>query len=34
MPNDWAVNRGKSCLSWERAKHAAQDAWNRISPTN
>jgi hypothetical protein len=34
MPNDWAVNRGKSSLSWERAKHAAGDAWNRISPTN
>jgi hypothetical protein len=28
------ANRGASNLSLERAKHAARDAWNRISPSN
>ena len=34
MSNDWAHSRGASSLSWERAKHAARDAWNRITPSN
>lgn len=33
MSSDWATNRGASSLSWERARHAARDAWNRISPS-
>ena len=23
--------RGRSSLTWERAKHATRDAWNRVS---
>lgn len=34
MSSDWATNRGASSLSWERAKLAARDAWNRITPSN
>lgn len=34
MSRDWSTSRGASSLSWERAKHAARDAWNRISPSN
>lgn len=34
MSRDWATSRGDSSLSWERAKHAARDAWNRISPSS
>jgi len=34
MSSDWAANRGTSSLKWERAKLAARDAWNRISPAN
>lgn len=34
MSSDWAANRGASSLSWERARHAARDAWNRISPSS
>jgi len=34
LSRDWATRRGASSLSWERAKHAARDAWNRISPVN
>lgn len=34
MSRDWAASRGASSLSWERAKHAARDAWNRISPSS
>lgn len=30
----WDASRGVSSLSWERAKHAARDAWNRISPSS
>lgn len=31
MSRDWAAHRGASSLSWERARHASRDAWNRIS---
>ena len=34
MASDWAASRGVSILSWEWAKHAARDAWNRISPSS
>ena len=34
MSNDWGARRGASRLSWERAKLAARDAWERISPSN
>lgn len=34
LSRDWTTRRGASSLSWERAKHAARDAWNRISPVN
>jgi len=34
MSGDWAASRGTSSLSWDRARHAARDAWNRISPSN
>ena len=34
LSRDWATRRGASSLSWERAKHAARDAWNRISPVS
>ena len=31
MSGDWSVSRSGSSLSWERAKQAVRDAWNRIS---
>jgi len=31
MSREWAAIRGPSILSWEWAKLAARDAWNRIS---
>jgi hypothetical protein len=34
MASDWAASRGASILSWKWAKHAARDAWNRISPSS
>jgi len=34
MASDWAARRGGSSLSWQRARHAARDAWNRISPSS
>jgi hypothetical protein len=34
LSGEWAASRGASSLSWERAKHAARDAWNRISPSS
>lgn len=34
MSSDWGKSHGTSSLGWERAKHAARDAWNRISPSN
>ena len=32
MSNDWTTHRGTSSLGWDRAQHAARDAWNRVSP--
>lgn len=34
LSNDWATSHGSSSLSWDRAKHAARDAWNRITPSS
>lgn len=34
MSGGWNAGRGASTLSWERAKHAARDAWNRITPSS
>jgi hypothetical protein len=34
MSGDWGASRGASSLNWERAKPAARDAWNRISPSS
>jgi hypothetical protein len=31
LSRDWSSARGKSSLGWERAKHAARDAWDRLS---
>lgn len=31
MSIDWPTGRGESSLTWGRARHAARDAWNRIS---
>lgn len=33
MSSEWGASRGSSSLSWDRAKHAARDAWNRIRPS-
>jgi len=33
MASDWAARRSASSLSWEHARHAARDAWNRITPS-
>jgi hypothetical protein len=30
LSRTWPARRGSSSLSWDRAKHAARDAWNRI----
>ncbi len=30
LQRDWESNRGKSTLSWDRAKLATRDAWDRI----
>ncbi len=30
LQRDYEINRGKSNVQWEKAKHAAQDAWNRV----
>lgn len=32
MACDWAARRGVSTLHWDRARHAARDAWYRIDP--
>ena len=32
MSGDWTSSRGASSLGWDRAKLAARDAWNRVSP--
>lgn len=34
MAGDWDASRGTSRLSWERARHAARDAWNRLGPAS
>ena len=34
MASDWDASRGVSSLSWQRARHAARDAWNRISSSS
>ena len=34
MSGDWNTSRGTSSLSWERARYAAKDAWNRVSPSS
>jgi hypothetical protein len=34
MSGEWTASYSASSLSWERAKHAARDAWNRISPSS
>lgn len=31
LAGTWAASRGASSLTWDRAKHAARDAWNRVS---
>lgn len=31
LERDWASRRGDSDLSWERAKQAVRDAWNRMT---
>jgi hypothetical protein len=30
LQRDYEINRGKSNVQWEKAKHAAQDTWNRV----
>lgn len=32
LSGEWDSGRGTSGLDWERARHAARDAWNRIGP--
>lgn len=34
MSSDWLGSRGTSSLGWDRARFAARDAWNRITPTS
>jgi hypothetical protein len=31
LSRGWGAGRGKSSLSWDHAKHAVRDAWNRVS---
>lgn len=31
LSRDWSTARGRSSLEWDRAKHAARDAWHRVS---
>jgi len=31
LSGDWTASRGASSLGWDRARHAARDAWNRLS---
>jgi hypothetical protein len=33
LSRDWNNKRGSSGLEWDRAKHAARDAWQRVSDT-
>lgn len=30
LQRDYETNRGKSNLTWEKAKHATRDAWDRV----
>ncbi len=34
LSRDWANMRGKSPLTWERARHATRDAWERARQDN
>lgn len=31
LANDWETAKGKSTLTWEHAKHAVRDAWERLA---
>lgn len=31
LSRDWGTARGTSSLEWDNAKHAARDAWHRVS---
>ncbi len=31
LVNDWERIKGTSSLTWDKAKHAARDAWHRVS---
>jgi hypothetical protein len=30
LQRDYETNRGKSNLTWDKAKHATRDAWDRV----
>lgn len=30
LARDWGTTRGSSSLEWDKAKHAARDAWHRV----
>jgi hypothetical protein len=31
LKRDWARNKGSSSLTWDRARHASRDSWQRTS---
>ena len=31
LASRWGASRGKSNLSWEQARHAVKDAWDRLT---
>ena len=31
LSHDWGISRGNSRLSWDAARHAVRDAWERVS---
>ncbi len=33
LGRDWQRGKGKSALTWDHAKHAAKDSWQRLSDT-
>jgi hypothetical protein len=33
LERNWATNRGKSSLEWNKARHATRDAWDRLDTT-
>jgi hypothetical protein len=33
LERGWSTARGRSSLEWQNAKHAARDAWQRVSDT-